>query len=230
MKNSISLWKKIRSDSGMLVVEATFVYPIMFFVIIFLIYIGNFFYQKARIDNVVQLEAIRCAAQYADPVQKAITENDNKIPSSGSIDQSIQPYRYVLGKRHQYDSDSIVRIKDALGDSGFFIGMKPSNISVESRFNNYILYQTYEVTATYDISFPIKFIFSDVKLTLSFSSHAEVAATDPTEVIRNTDMVIDYAMRSEKVVQFTTQLKDMMSKAAEFVKDPVGVITHNKSK
>lgn len=224
MKKGTGILDKIRGEKGMLVVEATFVYPIMFFVIIFLIYIGNFYFQKARIDNVVQLEAIRCAAQYADPMQKAITGNDNKIPASGSIDQSIQPYRYVLGARHQNDSDSITRIKEALGNSGFFIGMEPSNISVQSRFNNYILYQTYEVTATYDISFPIKFIFSDTKSTLSFSSHAEVAATDPTELIRNTDMVIDYAMRSETVVRFATQLKDMMNKVTEFVKDPVGAI------
>lgn len=51
-----------------------------------------------------------------------------------------------------------------------------------------------------------------------------MAATDPTELIRNTDMVIDYAMRSEAVVRFATQLKDMMNKVTEFVKDPVGAI------
>lgn len=207
--------EKMKADRGMLIVEASFVYPVMFFTIIFLIYMGNIFFLKAKIDNVVNLEAIKCAAEYADPMLTAIYGNDNHIPASGNIDKDIKPYRYLFPTSP--DEESRKNVMANMEGSGFFLGMEPEIINVESKANNYFLYQTYEVTATYKITFPIKFIFSNERISLILSSHAEVPATDTTELIRNTDMVIDYAMRIEKANSISSAMKEKMNELEKFI-------------
>lgn len=161
MKFIKNLRNKTVKDRGILVGEAAFVYLVMFFTIIFLMYMGNIFFLKAQIDNVVNLEAVRGAAEYSDPMFTAIYNNGSQIPSSGSIDKNIQPYRYLFPTGS--DGESIRNIKSAMEVLGFFIGMEPEIISVDSKANNYFLYHTYEVTTTYRITFPVKFIFSDDK-------------------------------------------------------------------
>lgn len=56
------MWKKWKRNKGSLVIESAFVYPITFFVIFFLIYMGNIHFLKARIQTIVSNEAVRYAA------------------------------------------------------------------------------------------------------------------------------------------------------------------------
>ena len=57
------LRRRFRREKGSLVIESTLVYPVIFFVILFLLYMGNMYYLKAKIDSVVSQEAIRYAAE-----------------------------------------------------------------------------------------------------------------------------------------------------------------------
>ena len=44
----------LRDETGAVaIVEATFVFPIMFFVLFFIMMMGNIYYQQARIDDIV---------------------------------------------------------------------------------------------------------------------------------------------------------------------------------
>ena len=70
-----NLKKQLKSENGAVpVVEATFVFPVMFFVIFFLLFMGNMYVSKAYFDNAVNQAAIKYAAQCADPNLKAINE------------------------------------------------------------------------------------------------------------------------------------------------------------
>ena len=60
---------RVKRDKGaVMVVEATIVFPIMFFVIFLIILYGNVMYQKSKIDNYVSAYAQWGAQQCADPL------------------------------------------------------------------------------------------------------------------------------------------------------------------
>ena len=49
-------------------------FPIMFFVLLFLIYMGNMFYMRSQVDAIVAKAAVKAAAYQADPQLKTIME------------------------------------------------------------------------------------------------------------------------------------------------------------
>ena len=52
--NTISNLNQMHSENGTVIIEATFVFPIMFIILFFLIYMGNAFYMKAQVESVVE--------------------------------------------------------------------------------------------------------------------------------------------------------------------------------
>lgn len=204
--------KRIKDESGMLIIEATFVYPIMLFVIFFLIYMGNMFYQKAKIESYVAREAIKGAAFYADPLLKGIYAT-GAIPASSNL--SIEPYHYL--NLHPEASTETDKLAKSLSDTGFFSGMEPSIKPIGARVNNYILYATYELEIDYVISFPIRFIFQDDYYKLHFTSRSDLPVVDSAEFIRNTDMVIDYAQHTEMGVEVSQTLNEGINKLKDLL-------------
>ena len=60
--------KFLKDEKGAVtIVEATFVFPIAFFVLFFLMFYGNAYYLKASVDSVVCQAAIDGAMQIQDP-------------------------------------------------------------------------------------------------------------------------------------------------------------------
>lgn len=68
-------WKQTR---GAIIMEATIVYPVMFFVIFFMLFMGNMFCIRAGIDSLVTQEALTSAAYYADPKLESYSEKEKK--------------------------------------------------------------------------------------------------------------------------------------------------------
>ena len=73
-KNSIC--SKLNSENGTVIIEATFVFPIMFIILFFLIYMGNAFYMKAQVESVVEQKAIQGAAYCADPILETMKQEN----------------------------------------------------------------------------------------------------------------------------------------------------------
>lgn len=197
-------------ESGaMVIVEATFVFPIMFFVIFFLFFMGNMYFSKAYTDNLVTETAIKTAAMCADPNLETIINNGNSVPDSVNGLKN-EPYRYIFNSDVTMGSGSIEESKNEglkliLDDENsfntFFKGMEPqlSNNDIDIKFNNNLISYSLSITATYKISLPWKFLFSDEIEIYSFTSHSEVPVSDAPEFIRNIDMVIDYMEQSETI-------------------------------
>lgn len=82
-----------KEEKGALILEATIVFPVMFFILLFLIYTGNMFYIRSQVDSIASRGAIQAAAYVADPMLEEVKE-------SGSVPRSInnvQPYHSLLG-------------------------------------------------------------------------------------------------------------------------------------
>lgn len=181
----------LKCESGVVqIVEASFVFPVMFIILFFLIYMGNAHYIKAQMESLVEQEALAGAAYCADPFLESIEQGNTELS-----DMDIKPYRYIFGGMDDIESDISGSVKSNFEQSSsFFKNMTPklkTSGSEIASFNNYVVYSTFSVEIEYAIQFPIRFFGSDSIEILNIKSRAEVPVSDTTEFIRNTDMAVD---------------------------------------
>lgn len=197
-----------KEEKGSLIIEATLVFPVMFFVLLFLIYMGNMFYMRSQVDAIVTEYAVKAAAYCADPFLADIGNSDS-IPTTIS---NVQPYHSILG-----GSDSAAPIRnemhaklDNLG-TGFFAGMGLKSINInEFKKDSNLLSSTFIVDVSYRIQFPIRFIGNSSPTIVNMGSRAEVPITETGEFILNVDMAMDYFQSTglqEKLAKITEALK-----------------------
>ena len=213
---------KLRSEDGAVtIVEASYVFPIMFYVIFFLIFFGNMYYVKASVDSIVSREAIKGAQYYANPWVKTVNEEyeGSKVPEKNN---DVKPYRQLTSLvfqdkeiQNQITAETNEKIT-ALG-GGAFAGMEAGNVTPEVKYTNHILYSTFTVAVDYKISFPIRFIGDKEKIALSFRSRETVNVTDNTEFVRNVDMVIDYMERSKWFNELKDKFNGLKEKIQKFL-------------
>lgn len=186
--------EKLNKDDGAVqIVEATFVFPIMFIILFFLIYMGNAYYVRAQVEAIVVDKAIAGANYCTDPILQTIKE-DGVIPKLSELD--LDPYRYFSGMNGVEEKISR-EVEEAIEGSSvsLFRNMEPvvkTRRADISKYNNYVLYSTFSVEVRCEVEFPIKFLGRSTPNLLVITSRSEIAVNDTAEFIRNTDMVIDY--------------------------------------
>jgi len=182
----------VKGDKGAIIIEASIVFPVMFFVLFFLILFGNVIYKQCQINSIVTEYAILGAQYCADPLLAQMEANGGAVPTS--VD--VKPYRYIFGNMGDVEDMIEERVKKAIaGEITFFSGMQPvidKDTGKIASFNNYILYSTFSVEVHYQIKFPIRFLGESTPTVIKSCSRAEIPVIDPAELIRNTDMAIDF--------------------------------------
>lgn len=178
------------NEKGMVIVEATFVFPIMLVILLFLIYMGNAFYIKAQVEAVAEQEALRGAACCSDPLLETI-ESTGSYPALKDL--KTEPYRFIFGGMDDVEEKISKEAKSQVSGNmmSFFKNMFPEVKSANAQFNNYVVYSTFSVDIAYKIQFPIRLLGDNTVYVLDMNAHSEVAVHNTTEFIRNTDMVID---------------------------------------
>lgn len=202
-----------KCEKGLVIIEAAFVFPIMFYVIFFLIYMGNAYYVRSHVQSAVELVAIEGAAYCADPFLERIYQNEGAIPSQN---KEIQPYHYWFSR------DGIeTKVKKNLEDrlrtmgTGLFDGMSPKLDSCKVEYENKILYNTFTVTITYSVKLPLRFMGTEPVNILKMSVKSVAPVTDTAEFIKNIDMAYDYYENTgakDKVDEVIGKAKDFLGK------------------
>jgi hypothetical protein len=211
-KGRIRMDKRTK-EQGSLIIEATFVFPVMFFVLLFLIYMGNMFYMRSRVDAVVGNAAIEGAAMRADPLLYDM-ESAGTLTMPSKI-SSIKPY-YIFSDHNQVKNkiEDDVRTKlSKLGD-GFFAGMGVSQVDVKATYHYSLIDPSYTVDATYSIKFPLKFLMDDDPVILTMESSYTVPVTNTPELIQTVDMIQDYSDNTgltKKISEGIDKIKSFMS-------------------
>lgn len=187
--------QKLKSEKGMLVVEATIVFPVMFLVIFFLFFMGNAYYQKCKVEAVVNQVAIEGAAYCSDPMLQ-IVDTTGAVP--GFNGASSKPYRYILGGMNDVEAYSSQQMTKKLGDvgTGLFSGMEPMASTPNIKFHNYFVYSTYSVDLEYKMLIPIRLLGQKEFSYMQVKASCEAPVTDVPEFIRNANMVEDYAQQA----------------------------------
>lgn len=215
-------FKRIKADNergAVQIVEASFVFPIMFIILFFLIYMGNAHYVRSQIESVVEVNAIKGANYCADPLLETIKEK-GKVPSLEKL--NTKPYRYVFGGMSDVETKIASSVKKEIkgNSSSLFKNMKPKiqNSSKIAKFNNYVVYSTFSVDVSYQLQFPIRFLGKNTPPILSIKTRAEVPVNDTAEFIRNTDLVID-VFHGTKIGQ---KISDIFGKINDFISNFAG--------
>ena len=195
-----SIRQKIKNEKGLVIVEAAIVFPVMFFVLFFILFIGNMYYEQAKVDSIVLTYATKGAQYVADPNLHSM-DDGYTVPAIVS-DVDVNPYRYLPGgvfdgviSEIENKISSEVQNKITNGSLLFFGNEKTKVLGSDNEkiatFKNYVLYSTFVVQVNYEIKFPIRFLGESSPTIMKLSSRAEVAVNDVPEFIRNVDMVVD---------------------------------------
>jgi hypothetical protein len=184
------------SESGLVIIEAAIVFPVMFLVIFLLIFMGNAYFEKCKVEAVVTEVTIDGAAYCADPMLGYVDKN-GAVPSfedmlKRSPDYSA-PYRYFTGMS-AVKSEIEEELDKRLGNvsTGLFSGMKPEPSKTTITFDNNFIYSTFSVDLEYRVPVPVKLLGANEYFSLRVKTHAETAVTDVPEFMRNVNMAEDY--------------------------------------
>lgn len=209
--------KYIKKEEGEVIVEATIIFPIVFLVVFLMIYAGNAYFQKSRVEAIVTEMAYYGSAQCADPLLKYVS-TENKVPNYGS-DYEIEPYRYLVGGMDSIERDVKNQIHECITgmDTGYFSGMKPDMLYLDVKFNNAYVYSTFSVEIQYKIPFPMRLMGMSENFSIKVSSRCDVPVSDTPEFIRNVDMVEDWVESSEKGQEAINKTQEFMSKIDNFI-------------
>lgn len=201
MENKVKhITEKMKNERGVLIVEAAIVFPVMFFILLFIIFIGNLFYEQARIDDIVMRYAIRGAQCVADPFLDEMYQGQSVPTDPGAVE--LEPYRYIFGftkdsSISQIENMLTKKIQEEINSSSliFFENTGGKYLSSENgkicEFKNHFLYSTFVVQVNYEVQIPISFMNASKPTILRMSSRAEVPVSDTDEFVRNIDMAVD---------------------------------------
>lgn len=203
MKNIIkNIIDKSKDTGGAIIVEATIVFPIMFFVLFFIIFIGNLYFEQAKIDSIVMENAVNGAKYVSNPSLFDLDHGFAVVTNPSNV--KPEPYRYIFGSS---GDGSISKIVDRVSKStkeevmdGSLIFFNNNNVNIlgtENKNGKYAYYDgnplhsTFIVQVNYELKFPIRFLMESQPTIIRLSSRAEVSVNDSPEFIRNVDMVVD---------------------------------------
>lgn len=215
MKAILHKFKK--DDTGASsVVEMTLIFPLVLFVMGFLIYMGSYVMQSVTIYNDAQRIAVAASREAGIPGYENLYQGagvtskadfnwpDNSAPAISVINALMSehdPYRY-WGSGF-LDSSEISTLETNLerlvADNSF---LASSNVDCTITTSNNVLSQQVQVRVIKYISAPQLFQALGLADNISIDVTATAVVGDPAEFIRNTDMVFDlteYMMDNLKI-------------------------------
>ena len=209
---------KNKNERGALIVEASIVFPVMFLVIFFMIYAGNAYLQKCRVEAIINQCAIDGASYCADPQLQQV--EGGSLPTLDNLE--AYPYRFFSSTGVgdiEGDIEALINKRVSELSSGLFQGMKPEDLTVQANYSSGFLYATFSVDASYKIEIPIRLLGEAENMHLSVRTHVEMPVSDSTELIRNIDMIWDYMERfgvAEKIAEAKAKLSEALDKVNDW--------------
>lgn len=213
-----AIFNKLKKDDtgASSVIEMTLIFPLVLFVMGFLIYMGSYVMQSVTIYNDAQRIAVAASREAGIPGYENLYQGagvtskadfnwpDNSAPAINVINALMSehdPYRY-WGSGF-LDSSEISTLETNLerlvADNSF---LASSNVDCTITTSNNVLSQQVQVRVIKYISAPQLFQALGLADNISIDVTATAVVGDPAEFIRNTDMVFDlteYMMDNLKI-------------------------------
>ena len=218
--NKMDLKQINNSQRGaMTIVEAAFVFPIMFIIVFMMIMVGEAYYQYARVEFAVNHAAVSGAARCENPMLGYIQKNGNTVPSSPSA-ADVVPYRYILtGNAQSIGEDVESELTEKIDSMKplAFKAMSPRNVKVTVTPKLNILVSSLRVECEFDIELPIRIPFSDQEVKFHYVVTTVEPVGDPAEFVRNVSAVQDLLERNKGAQDIFGKIKSAMDELGRFV-------------
>lgn len=216
--------RKRKQEVGSVEVEATFIFPIMFLCIFFLLYLSLIMYQRANLQATLETALMYYKNTLTDTY---VTRNEemeyqyfeNSYMGSGNgyaVTGPLNPYRWVDGddkSASNFETYFKSVAKNMLFDE---------DVAISFDYTNYVVLKEIKVTVKQVIQLPVDFSIIGVDNKYVISATARMVAVDHEDTIRNIDYVIDI-VEDTKVGEF---IKDIGAKVVEYYgkfKDKLGI-------
>ncbi|OPZ89695.1 MAG: hypothetical protein BWY74_02619 [Firmicutes bacterium ADurb.Bin419] len=205
-------------DAAVSIVEGAIVFPVVFFTIAFLIFLGNALHERAKIDSIVLIAATNGAQAITDPfhaklVNEGVSSEAGVIPPDFGYFKDSKPYRYFFGIGSVEDEIKIFVEEQITSDSTRFFKSQMDNApTVSANYNNKILTASFSVEVEFSYELPFSWAFMELPPLIVINSKAEVPVNDSPEFIRNADMVMDYVAQTG----LQKKIEDIMKKVGDF--------------
>lgn len=212
----MNAWRQ--EQGAVTIIEATFVFPIVFFVVFFMIMAGEAYYQHARVEQAVTSAAISGAARCENPMLAKVIKDGSVPTDPAAVD--VAPYRYISTKEAKGIADNVANDLDKTIRSMqplLFRGMSPQIISVEAVPHINLLVSSLEVKCSFDVPFPMRMIFSKETMKMSYAVQMTAPVGDPAEFVRNVALIKDVIERSEFASNIAGNLSEIAGKVAEII-------------
>lgn len=200
--------QKLRDEMGAVqIIEMTLIFPLVLFVMVFLLYMGSYVLQSVTIYNDAQRIAVAASREAGIPGYEKFyqatgvtTKADFNWPDGVWPEPSVindmmhehDPYRYWgNGFLDESEKDTLENnLKRLVSENSF---LASSNVDCTITTSNNILNQQINVRVVKHISTPRLLRYLGLADDISIDVTATAVVGDPAEFVRNTDMVFDLA-------------------------------------
>ena len=188
-KNSI-----LSCSDGFAVVEATFVFPIMFMVFFALVLLALYLPQRAMLQRATQFAATAIATEMSDTWVYYSEETPGRYATHGALRSGkggvyVTLFNSVFGSGPNGAKTIVENIDNAENIPMIANG----DLLVECRFVNYVVYKEVIVTAKRTIStIPIGLSIIQFPNTIELEVSSTAVVQNADEFIRNVDLAVDF--------------------------------------
>ena len=188
----------IKNSDGFAVVEATFVFPIMFMVFFALVMLSFYLPQRAMLQRATQFAATAVATEMSDTwiyydvnsqsYGRYDTHEALRNPGSGKGGVYVALFKSVFAGNPGAAEDIMRSIDEKenkpIIDNGELI--------VECKVVNYVVYKEVVVTATRSIPVPIDLSIIQFPKTIDLVVTSKAVVQNGDEFVRNVDLAVDF--------------------------------------
>lgn len=184
--------ERLKNNKGNAIVEATIVFPIIIMIIIVLFYAALFLCQKANLQANLQTSLIYF---------KNLETDANVVidPSGSSSILDLKANKYSKPKIQNPYRNFFMISSNKPGEfkslfykiSGQMFFTSTSDIDIDYKVHNYILYQDITATAVQEVKLPIDFKLLGISPKITIATEAKVVITDPDEFARTSQLIGD---------------------------------------
>lgn len=207
-----------RECGAVLIIEAVFVFPIMFIIVFIMLLAGGVYFQHARVERLVVEAAIDGASRCENPMLESVSRSGS-VPT-GTADVKVMPYRYLFtGNAREIGNEVADKLQQSVEGlhSLAFKGLEPKNVSVNVTPKMFILVSSFQVECEFDIVLPIRMLFSNRDFKFHYSVSMIEPIGDPAEFVRNVSAIQDILERNETIADIAGKVKEAMQKIGKFI-------------
>ena len=207
----------LKLQTGAIVVEATFVLPIVIIVIFILVYMALFEIQQSFMYLQAQMLSQKITKIILFPGYEEL-QKENNNPSISSLDRIYQehdPYRYLGGvyikKYESYENE----IADIIKNTTYLSG-NSAHAKIDTEFSNLSTAVTVLLTYNYKLPSFVKLI--GLNPNIEITAKATTYANDSVDFIRNADLsfdLIDFLLQKYQLKDKINIFYEKMSQASE---------------